>query len=347
MAGWQSGYAAACKAVYAGSIPASASSYLVFYKEVIMRYVVTGGSGFIGSHLVSKLQRMDDAEVVVIDRLSNHKNLNNIPNHYNTKYYFADISDPEITSKLIQKGDIVFHLAAQSHVDVSFSNPLTTIKSNVIGTQNVLNACLTNKSKKLVVMSTDEVYGSTDTISNKNLLDPTNPYSASKAAADMIANSYRHMYKEFDFVTLRSNNIFGTGQFIRNIIPRFICLGALKKKMTIHGDGSATRRYLWVGDAVNALIILGTKPTLKHIYNIGHEKSYSNLEVANLIGNNLNLKNFVTLEKDRIFNDTSYPCDYSDIKEEFNWNFTIDLSDGLPEIIEWYKERLHQFEPFL
>lgn len=312
-----------------------------------MRYIVTGGSGFVGSHLVNELKKIHDAEVVVIDKISNHTNLDNISKSSNISYYFADISDPEITSKLIQKNDIVFHLAAQSHVDVSFNNPLATIKSNVLGTQNVLNACLLNKSKKLVVMSTDEVYGSTDKIKDKNLLDPTNPYSASKAAADMIANSYRHMHKEFNFVTLRSNNIFGTGQFIRNIIPRFICLGALNKKMTIHGDGSATRRYLWVGDAVNALILLGTRNTSRNIYNIGHDKFYSNLEIANLIGSYLDLSDFITLEKDRVFNDTSYPCDYSEIKEEFGWNFTMSLEDGLPELIEWYKSRLNQFKPFL
>jgi len=312
-----------------------------------MRYVITGGGGFVGSHLVRELQKNPNDEIVVVDKISNHTNLDNIKSYDNTHYYFADLSDPNLPIKIIKEGDIVFHLAAQSHVDVSFKDPLLTTKSNVIGTQNILNACLINRSKKLVIMSTDEVYGSTESIEHSNILDPTNPYSASKAAADMIANSYRHMYKDFNFVTLRSNNIFGTGQYIRNIIPRFSCLGVLGKKMTLHGDGSASRRYLWVGDVIKALILLGANETTNHVYNIGHDKSYTNLEVANMIGNYLELRDFIAFEEDRVFNDTSYPCDYSDIQNEFNWEFTCSLDDRLYEVVDWYKKRINIFKHFL
>ena len=249
--------------------------------------------------------------------------------------------------KVIQEDDIVFHLAAQSHVDVSFQSPLETTKSNVLGTQSVLNACLNNRSKKLVIMSTDEVYGSVKKIDNLNLLDPTNPYSASKAAADMIANSYKHMFKEFEFVTLRSNNIVGTGQFIRNIVPRFSCLGILGKKMTLHGDGSSKRRYLWVDDAVEALMLLAKNETRESIYNIGHDKSYTNLQVAELIGDYLNLSDFISYDQDRVFNDTNYPCDYSIIQDELGWSFTKNLEDILPKIIDWYKKNISYFKPFL
>tara|TARA_X000001036_G_scaffold398591_1_gene401598 strand:+ start:3152 stop:4087 length:936 start_codon:yes stop_codon:yes gene_type:complete len=311
-----------------------------------MRYIVTGGSGFVGSHLVKRLQQ-NNKEVVVIDKISNHENLNSIDYTNGTKYYFADISDPEIALKIIQKDDVVFHLAAQSHVDVSFRNPLDTTKSNVLGTQSILNACLIRESKKLIIMSTDEVYGSVPTIQNLNLLDPTNPYSASKAAADMIANSYRHMYEDFNFVTLRSNNIVGTGQFIRNIVPRFSCLGLLGKKMTLHGNGSSTRRYLWVNDAVEALVLLAEQNTEEDIYNIGHDKSYTNLQVAELIGEYLNLENFISYEKDRIFNDTLYPCDYSSIKTELGWNSSKNLDDVLPSIIDWYKDHIDFYKPYL
>lgn len=311
-----------------------------------MRYIVTGGSGFIGSHLVKRLQQ-NNKEVVVIDKISNHENLNSIDYTNGTKYYFADISDPEIALKIIQKDDVVFHLAAQSHVDVSFRNPLDTTKSNVLGTHSILNACLIKETQKLIIMSTDEVYGSVPTIQNLNLLDPTNPYSASKAAADMIANSYRHMYEDFNFVTLRSNNIVGTGQFIRNIVPRFSCLGLLGKKMTLHGDGSSTRRYLWVNDAVEALVLLAEQNTEEDIYNIGHDKSYTNLQVAELIGEYLNLENFISYEKDRIFNDTLYPCDYSSIKTELGWNSSKNLDDVLPSIIDWYKDHIDFYKPYL
>jgi dTDP-glucose 4,6-dehydratase len=311
-----------------------------------MRYVVTGGSGFLGSHLVSRLHS-ENKDVVIVDKISNHVNLNLIKYNSNTKYYFADISDPTIMLKIIQKDDIVFHLAAQSHVDTSFQSPIETIKTNVLGTQSVLNACLKNFSKKLIITSTDEVYGSNDNIPNLKLLDPTNPYSAAKAAADMIANSYRHMYKNFDFAILRSNNIIGTGQFILNIVPKFSCLGILGKKMTLHGKGTSLRRYLWVNDVVEALMLLAHNDTKEYIYNIGHDKSYTNLEVANLIGKYLNLSDFISYEQDRVYNDSIYPCDYSAINEELGWSFSKNLPEVLPSIIDWYKEHISNFKKFL
>ncbi|MDB2357146.1 NAD-dependent epimerase/dehydratase family protein [Gammaproteobacteria bacterium] len=311
-----------------------------------MRYVVTGGSGFIGTHLVRALQERD-SEIVVIDKIANYRNLNGIENFPNTKYYFADLSDPLITEKIIQEDDIVFHLAAQSHVDVAFLHPLETTKSNVLGTQSILNACLVNNVKKLIVMSTDEVYGSVQKIENCNLLDPTNPYSASKAAADMIVNSYKHMYEDMSIVTLRSNNIVGPGQFIRNIVPRFSCLGILGKKMTLHGSGQSRRRYLWVEDAVKALLLLSDKALKNKIYNIGHNKEYTNLEVANMIGEYLGLSDFISYEPDRVFNDSVYPCDFSEIQKDLGWEISKDLEDSLPQIIDWYKTNIKLFESFL
>ncbi|MDC1359606.1 GDP-mannose 4,6-dehydratase [Gammaproteobacteria bacterium] len=312
-----------------------------------MRYVVTGGSGFVGSHLVDFLEKRGEA-VIVIDKISNHENLSLFSNsNKKTQYYFADITDPFITEKIIDEGDIVFHLAAQSHVDVSFVNPLDTTKSNVLGTHSILNACLKNKCGKLIIMSTDEVYGSVDKIPNHNLLDPTNPYSASKAAADMLVNSYKHMYEELNIVTLRSNNIIGPGQFIRNIVPRFSCLGILGKQMTIHGTGESRRRYLWINDVISALILLSDHAERHKIYNIGHNKSYSNIEIAQMIGDCLNLSNFISYEDDRVFNDSIYPCDFSEIQKDLGWKITKDIEQVLPEIIEWYKDNISRYKKHL
>lgn len=312
-----------------------------------MRYVVTGGSGFVGSHLVDCLEKRGQT-VIVIDKISNHENLGLInSNKKKTRYYFADIADPVIMEKIIEEGDIVFHLAAQSHVDVSFVDPLSTTKSNVLGTHSVLNACLKNKCAKLIVMSTDEVYGEVDKIPNHNLLDPTNPYSASKAAADMLVNSYKHMYEELDIVTLRSNNIIGPGQFIRNIVPKFSCLGILGKQMTIHGTGESRRRYLWINDAISALILLADHAERNKIYNIGHDKSYSNIDLAHMIGDYLNLSNFISYEDDRLFNDKIYPCDYSEIHKDLGWKITKDLEHVLPDIIEWYKDNISRYKKYL
>lgn len=311
-----------------------------------MRYVVTGGSGFVGSHLVRAL-KVRGEETVVIDKITNHDNLDRIKSSASTKYYFADISDPDITQKIIQQDDVVFHLAAQSHVDVSFKNPLETTKSNVLGTQSILNACLRNNAKKLIVMSTDEVYGSVGKILDHNLLNPTNPYSASKAAADMIVNSYKYLYPDMNTVTLRSNNIMGPGQFIKNIIPRFSCLGILGKKMTIHGSGESRRRYLWVANVISALLLMSDEAEKHKIYNIGHNVSYSNNQIAQMIGDYLGLRDFISHEDDRIFNDTTYPCDFSEIQADLGWKPTKNLEDVLPETIEWYKSNIELFKPYL
>mgnify|MGYP001299507504 CR=1 FL=1 len=311
-----------------------------------MRYVVTGGSGFIGSHLVKAL-RSQGTDIIVIDKISNHSNLDLINNDTSIKHYFVDISDPHITKKIIQQGDVVFHLAAQSHVDVSFQNPLETTQTNVLGTQSILNACLVNNVKKLIVMSTDEVYGSVDKIKNHNLLDPTNPYSASKAAADMIVNSFKHLYKDMNIITLRSNNIMGPGQFVRNVIPRFSCLGILGKKMTIHGSGESRRRYLWIADVIKALLIMSEKVQKSEIYNIGHHNSYSNNEIAQMIGDYLGLKDFISHEDDRVYNDKIYPCDSSKIELDFGWKPSKNLEDVLPETIEWYRSNIDLFKHHL
>ena len=166
-----------------------------------MRIIVTGGSGFIGSHLVDDLIEKN-YEVIVIDLITNHSDTRYL--NPNVKHYFADISNPTILKKIIEKDDYIIHLAAQSHVDISFKEPNYTIMNNVLSTQNIMQASFENKAAKILIMSTDEVYGSHDVISDVNSLDPSSPYSASKAASDMIVNSYKHMYPEMQINTLRS-----------------------------------------------------------------------------------------------------------------------------------------------
>ncbi|MAS50896.1 MAG: dTDP-glucose 4,6-dehydratase [Chloroflexi bacterium] len=312
-----------------------------------MRILITGGGGFVGSHLVDLLSE-EGHEILILDFISNHKNLDHLIKRKNITHYFADISEPDILPKLIQKDDWVIHLAAQSHVDVSFLKPHKTILSNVLATHNVLESSRRNGAEKVLIMSTDEVYGSVETIDDVHSLNPTNPYSASKAAADMITNSFKHMYPNLHINTLRSNNIAGPRQYIRNIIPRFSCLGILGKKMTLHGDGSSRRRYLWVKDAALAisLIIKGGKPG--KIYHTSHPESYSNLEVANKIGSYLGLKDFVELVDDRVYNDTTYPAfDQLDIKTDLGWEVTKDIDDFLPETIDWYKKNINLFKEYL
>lgn len=310
-----------------------------------MRIIVTGGSGFIGSHLVDDLIEKN-YEVIVVDLITNHSDTRNL--NINAEHYFADLANQSILKKIIKKDDYIIHLAAQSHVDVSFKNPNHTIMSNVLSVQNVMQASLDNGVAKVLIMSTDEVYGSHNSVSDFNSLDPTNPYSASKAAADMIVNSYKHMYPEMHINTLRSNNIAGPRQFIRNIIPRFSCLGLLNRKMTIHGDGSSKRRYLWVKDATAALIKIIELGSSGKIYHTSHSKQYTNLEIANKIAEYLQIEKNIEFTNDRIFNDTLYPFHKNDgIEEELGWSVTKDLEDFLPETIEFYKDNINFYKPFL
>ena len=310
-----------------------------------MRIVVTGGSGFVGSHLVDLL--LDQGkEVVVVDVLSNHSNTDIV--NKKVTHFFSDMSDPDVLKKIIKKDDRVIHLAAQSHVDVSFSKPHQTILSNVLATENVMRACKENEAEKILIMSTDEVYGSKDKVLDFNLLDPTNPYSASKAAGDMIVNSYKHMYPDMHVNTLRSNNIAGPRQFIRNIIPRFSCLALMGKKMTIHGNGSSERRYLWVKDAVTALSMILEKGINGKIYHTSHHNKYTNLEIAEKIGSYLDLEDFIEFLPDRVFNDTTYPFFKDmDIEADTGWKVTKELDNYLPETIEWYRKNLDMYKGFI
>tara|TARA_B100000963_G_scaffold101267_1_gene87574 strand:- start:1075 stop:2010 length:936 start_codon:yes stop_codon:yes gene_type:complete len=309
-----------------------------------MRYVVTGGSGFIGSHLVDSLLD-ENKEVLVIDSILNHQDTTFL--NKSAKHYIIDLSNPETLGKVIEQDDVVIHLAAQSHVDVSFKKPHKTIIGNVLGTHNVMQASLKNNAKKVLIMSTDEVYGPCDTIIDFNLLNPTNPYSSSKAAADMIVNAFKHMYPDFHINTLRSNNIAGPRQFIRNIIPRFSCLGLLGYKMTIHGDGSSQRRYLWVKDAARALIEISLNGRSGEIYHTSHPKKYSNLDIAKKISSYLDIQDGFELIEDRVFNDATYPFhENDDIEKELGWKPSKDLDDFLPETIEFYRENLDFYKKF-
>ena len=307
-----------------------------------MRYVVTGGCGFIGAHVVNLLQSKGK-KVAIVDKITNRKTIDSEFLNEGAQHFYMDISDPQLMEKALLPDDVVIHLAAQSHVDVSFKNPVSTTISNVVGIHSLLAACVKKGVKKLIVMSTDEVYGSTDEIVDVRLLDPANPYSASKAAADMIVSAYQKMHPELTITTLRSNNIAGPGQFINNIIPRFSVLGLLDRKFTMHGDGSARRRYLWVKDAAMAIYLLAEHATKSHIYHIGHEQSFSNLEIAKKIGSYLKLEDYISFEKDRLINDTIYPADSLDMLRDFNWKPTRDLDDFLPETIEWYRTHLNHF----
>ena len=311
-----------------------------------MRYIITGGGGFIGSHLAEHLKDRVNDEIVIVDKISNHSKTHNLNTNEYT-YYLVDIADADIMMKILQKDDVVFHLAAQPHVDLSYINPMETTISNVLGTHSVLNSCLKNEVKSLTVMSTDEVYGSTNVIDENTKLDPTNPYSATKAAADMLVNSFKHMYPDMKINTLRSNNIIGPRQFIRNIIPRFSLQALTGRNITLHGKGEAERRYLWVKDAAEALWLISKSDYNHKIYNIGHPEVYSNLDIAEMICDHLDIGHeIIQTTEDRIYNDTIYPYNPTDIQRDVGWKHSLNPDISIPITIDWYKDNISYFEDY-
>ena len=234
------------------------------------------------------------------------------------------------------------HFAAQSHVDNSFRESIKYTKDNVLGTHSLIETCkIYGNIKKFVHVSTDEVYGESvdDNRKNENsLLQPTNPYAATKAAAEHIVQSY---YRSFNFpiIITRGNNVYGRFQYPEKIIPKFITLINNGKKCTIHGDGCNKRTYIHISDVVNAFELIIFKGIIGEIYNIGSENEFSNLHIAkkiiNYIKPNVDYNNFIEYVKDRDFNDKRYHIDSIKLKE-LGWIEKKEFSIGLKETIQWY-----------
>jgi len=235
------------------------------------------------------------------------------------------------------------HFAAQTHVDNSFGNSIQFTQNNVLGTHVLLEAAKVNQVKRFIHVSTDEVYGEIDVDSNScietGVLEPTNPYAATKAGAEYLVKAY---HKSFDLPTIitRGNNVFGEHQFPEKIIPKFICSLEKGKPLYIHGDGSHTRNYVYVGDVVSAFDIILHKGIIGEIYNIGGECELSNLQVADKlleyygkIGRKSELVQFV---QDRPFNDKRYGIN-SDKLNKLGWTPVVSFDSGLAKTVHWYR----------
>lgn len=306
-----------------------------------MKILITGGAGFIGSHLADYFSCLGN-EVIILDNMGYASNFNNIKNLIDNKkvsFILGDISNYAIYNKILPNTDLVIHTAAESHVDNSFFDPWRFVQSNVTGTQVLLQACLDFRVPKVLHFSTDEVYG--DIVEGEfyenSPLNPTNPYSASKAAADMIVNSYKKSFK-MNILTVRPNNIYGTRQHWEKLIPT--CILHLKKRLPIpiHGTGNQKRKFLSVKDLCNAIELVVTKGKDQEIYNIGCDNEYSVLEVVELITRVFNDKSLWNFVEDRQYNDVRYSINYDKIK---NLGFYPQhrLEDDLEEIFNWYWEQ--------
>jgi UDP-glucose 4,6-dehydratase len=310
--------------------------------------VITGGAGFIGSHVVERVaQEYPDARITVLDKMTYAADIENLTHVLNRqrRLVVGDICDLELCARVTRRADFVLHLAAESHVDNSFGNSLRFTQSNAVGSHTLLEACRANKVPRLIHVSTDEVYGETNSgeHTEKDALNPSNPYSASKAAADMIVNSYIHSFN-MPVIIVRANNIFGIRQYPEKIIPKFTMLGLMNRKFTLHGNGKHRRRYLAVEDFADAVVLLMQKGKLGEIYNVGSDDELTNLDVAQMIATELNRPagEMIEFVADRPFNDSRYAVESNKLLT-LGWNRKRRLKDKLANIVSWYRENASRY----
>jgi UDP-glucose 4,6-dehydratase len=313
--------------------------------------LITGGYGFIGSELVNvTFQQINELNrLIVLDRLDYCSDQNNvlesIRNHACYKFIKGDLCDYNLLEKILSNNNIdtVIHMAAQSHVDLSFTNSFQFTQDNVLGTHTLLEACRKyGNLKKFIHMSTDEVYGETsheEKHANKEiaLLDPTNPYAASKAAAEFYVRAYGYSYN-IPYIIIRGNNVYGHGQYPDKLISKFIFNLHMDKPLPIHGDGSSKRTFIYVTDMAKGILTVVLKGIIGEIYNIGSYNEYSVLEISNILCKLMgkNKENYITYVADRQFNDKRYFIDHSKIAL-LGWKEETSFEEGLIKTINWYK----------
>ena len=314
-----------------------------------MKILITGGAGFIGSNFVRMLFRgefdklQNFHSVTVLDSLSiggNLKNLFSVKDDSRFNFIKGDIRAVALVNEVLEGHDVVIHFAAQSHVDRSIRNPFEFFEVNAIGTSNILQASLLHGVKKIIHVSTDEVYGSISHGSwdeNSPLL-PNSPYAASKACSDLIALSYFKTYG-LDINITRCSNNYGPHQFIEKVIPLFITNLLTEKKMPIYGNGQNSRDWLHVDDHCRAIARVLTGGSPGEIYNVGGGLELSNLELANKIISKLDFdSDSLEFVADRLGHDKRYSLNFDKISSSLGYAPQIEFDQGLETTINWYRE---------
>ena len=313
--------------------------------------LITGGAGFIGSHIVDHFMADESFEsVTVLDKITYAADWDHISAHINNpkfKLVVGDLVDQDSCNRALKGVDLVIHAAAESHVDNSFQSSLIFTKTNVLGTHTLLQCARESNILKFIHISTDEVYGETKdgSVKEDDQYNPTNPYSASKAAAEMIVNGY---IRSFDFPAsiVRANNMYGIRQFPEKLIPRSILRLLCGKDIQLHGDGKNYRTYLSVIDFCQALELISKNETTHEIYNVGSEEEYTNLQIAEIICEKMNFQGKINFVSDRPFNDCRYSIDYGKI-EGLGWHPKASLISNLDSLVEYYKKRRSHYESIL
>ena len=316
-----------------------------------MNILVTGGCGFIASNFINYYFIANTgANIINLDAMYYCASEDNVMQEiiYSDRYKFikGNLCSIDLVSHILinEKIDVVIHFAAQSHVQNSFNDSLQYTQDNVLGTHTLLEACrLYGKIQKFIHISTDEVYGESMIQENEekknenSILCPTNPYAATKAAAELIAKSYYYSFK-MPIIITRGNNVYGPNQYPEKLIPRFIQLLQQDKPVTIQGDGSNLRAFLHVNDVCTAIEIILKKGIIGEIYNIGSDDhlEYSVTQIAHklikLLKKTDNYNKWITYIEDRPFNDKRYHISNDKLKK-LGWIIETDFEEGLEQLV--------------
>lgn len=323
-----------------------------------MKILITGGAGFIGSHVVRLfVNKYPNYQIVNLDALTyagNLENIKDVENYKNYTFVKGDITDESLMNSLFQKYrfDGVIHLAAESHVDRSIKDPFSFARTNIIGTMVLLNEFKELwkdnwDGKKFYHVSTDEVYGTlgeTGFFVESTSYSPNSPYSASKAASDHFVRAYGETYNMPYSISNCSNN-YGPNHFPEKLIPLFINNIINKKPLPVYGDGNYTRDWLYVIDHARAIDIIFHKGNTMETYNVGGFNEWKNIDLVKLLCDLMDKKlgrikgesrELITFVKDRPGHDLRYAIDASKIKKELGWKPSVTFEEGLAKTIDWY-----------
>ena len=310
------------------------------------RLLVTGGMGFIGSEFVrQESSRKVHEKIYVLDSFTyaaNRDALDSVLVNQNVEVVVGDISNPKIVNDVMCDVDYVLNFAAESHVDNSISDLQPFLDSNILGVANLLSAAKENKVGRFVQISTDEVYGSIPDGSfvETDRLNPRNPYSASKASAEFLCNSFQNTYG-LDVVITRSCNNYGPYQQFEKFIPTALKALIEGRKIPVYGDGSQVREWIHVSDNCRAITQVLEKGSSGSIYNIGTSRHIKNLDLARLLIRELGLdENSLEFVPDRLGHDQRYSISSTKIMSELGWSPQIRFEEGLQATVEWYRGRL-------
>ncbi len=318
----------------------------------MMKFLVCGGYGFIGCTFIKNhLKNFPEDTIVNVDNLTIGSNELNLSEIHNENYSFIkeNMQNFNEMEKISKDVDVIVNFAAETHVDRSIANTKPFIETNILGTNSLLE-CSRKHNKLFIHISTDEIYGDLEnnaSFNENDILKPSNPYSATKAAADLLVGSYRRTYG-IDCIITRCTNNFGPNQFPEKLIPKTIIRALKNLKIPLYGDGNQIRNWIYVYDHVDAVDSLISKGRTGEIYNIAAWNEISNKKIVEKILQIMNKSSdLIEFVPDRPGHDKHYSIDSSKIKNEINWTPQHDFDTALHETVNWYMENRQWWEPLI